>query len=201
MSAQSNFTIETARLRLRAWHVDDFPVFAQLNADAQVMRYFPRPLSHVESDVLAVKFQGFIAQNGWGFWAVELKQSREFIGFTGLHMQPDLFEFSPCVEIGWRFDSKFWHQGYATEAAQACVYFAFSVLELDEVVAFTAVQNTASEAVMKRLGMRHRGYFNHPKLDQNSPLLRHTLYAIKPTDFLKNHGEYDLDQSIHIVQD
>lgn len=98
-------------------------------------------------------------------------------------------------------DSKFWHQGYATEAAQACLYFAFSVLKLDEVVAFTAVQNRASEAVMKRLGMQHRGYFNHPKLDQNSPLLRHTLYAIKPTDFLKNHDEYDLNQSIHIVQD
>lgn len=54
---------------------------------------------------------------------------------------------------------------------------------------------------MKHLGMQHRGYFNHPKLDQNSPLLRHTLYAIKPTDFLKNHDEYDLNQSIHIVQD
>ena len=88
-----------------------------------------------------------------------------------------------------------------TEAAQACLYFAFSVLKLDEVVAFTAVQNRDSEAVMKRLGMQHRGYFNHPKLDQNSPLLRHTLYAIKPTDFLKNHDEYDLNQSIHTVQD
>lgn len=201
MSAHLNFAIETARLRLRAWRADDFPAFAQLNADAQVMRYFPHPLTQTESDALAQTFQQFINQNSWGFWAVELKHSQEFIGFTGLHAQPECFDFSPCVEIGWRLDSKFWHQGYATEAAQACLYFAFSVLKLDEVVAFSAVQNRASEAVMKRLGMQHRGYFNHPKLDQNSPLLRHTLYAIKPTDFLKNHDEYDLNQSIHIVQD
>ena len=152
MSAHLNFAIETARLRLRAWRADDFSAFAQLNADAQVMRYFPHPLTQTESDALAQMFQQFINQNGWGFWAVELKHSQEFIGFTGLHAQPECFDFSPCVEIGWRLDSKFWHQGYATEAAQACLYFAFSVLKLDEVVAFSAVQNRPSEAVMKRLG-------------------------------------------------
>ena len=64
--------------------------------------------------------------------------------------------------------------------------------------AFTAVQNKASENVMLRLGMQHQGYFNHPKLNSNSPLLRHTLYCIKQADFLKNHGEYGLNQSIHI---
>lgn len=149
---------------------------------------------------LPQNFQTLIIQNGWGFWAIELKQSQQFMGFTGLHTQPDLFNFSPCIEIGWRLDSKFWHQGYATEAAQACLYFAFSVLKQDEIVAFTAVQNTTSEAVMKRLGMQHRGFFNHPKLEQNSPLLQHTLYAITPTDFLKNRDGCDLSQSIHIVQ-
>ena len=107
MSAHLNFAIETARLRLRAWRADDFPAFAQLNADAQVMRYFPHPLTQTESDALAQMFQQFINQNGWGFWAVELKHSQEFIGFTGLHAQPECFDFSPCVEIGWRLDSKF----------------------------------------------------------------------------------------------
>ena len=53
MSAHLNFAIETARLRLRAWRADDFPAFAQLNADAQVMRYFPSPLTQTESDALA----------------------------------------------------------------------------------------------------------------------------------------------------
>ena len=114
----------------------------------------------------------------WGFWAVELKHSQGVHWIYRLTCSTRVF-FSPCVEIGWRLDSKFWHQGYATEAAQVCLYFAFSVLNLDGLLLFTAVQNRASEAVMKRLGMQHRGYFNHPKLDQNSPLLRQTLYAIK----------------------
>lgn len=56
MSAHLNFAIETARLRLRAWRADDFPAFAQLNADAQVMRYFPSPLTQTESDALAKRF-------------------------------------------------------------------------------------------------------------------------------------------------
>lgn len=67
MSAHLNFAIETAHLRLRAWRADDFPAFAQLNADTQVMRYFPSPLTQTESDALAQTFQQFINQNGWGF--------------------------------------------------------------------------------------------------------------------------------------
>nr|WP_228199382.1 GNAT family N-acetyltransferase [Acinetobacter sp. SWAC57] len=91
-----------------------------------------------------------------------MKYKRKFIGYTGLHIQPERFDFSPCIKISWQFDPKFWHQGYATEAAQACLFFAFSILKLNEIVAFTAVQNIASEAVIKRLAMQHRGYFNHP---------------------------------------
>lgn len=56
MSAHLNFAIETARLRLKAWRTDDFPAFAQLNADTQVMRYFPSPLTQTESDALAQTF-------------------------------------------------------------------------------------------------------------------------------------------------
>ena len=190
--------LETARLILRPWKTEDLAPFAHMNANAQVMQHFPQTLNTQESDALAEKFQQQIDLNGWGFWALELKQTGQFIGFTGLHFQPDLFEFSPCTEIGWRLAAEFWHQGYATEAAGECLRFAFEVLQLKTVKAFTAVQNKASENVMLRLGMQHQGYFNHPKLNSNSPLLRHTLYCIKQADFLKNHGEYGLNQSIHI---
>ena len=79
MSAHLNFAIETARLRLRAWRADDFPAFAQINADAQVMRYFPHPLTQTESDTLAQTFQQFLNQNGRGSWAVVLKHNQQFI--------------------------------------------------------------------------------------------------------------------------
>ena len=193
------YSIETPRLLLRPWQRNDFALFAQINASPEIMRYFPQPLSTIESNMLAEKFQHLIELNGWGFWALELKQTGQFIGFTGLHTQPELFTFSPCTEIGWRLDSAYWHHGYATEAATACLKFAFEKLKLNEVKAFTAVQNTPSEKLMLRLGMQHQGYFDHPKLDQHSPLCRHTLYGITPTVFLKNHDECDLNKSIHIL--
>jgi len=193
-------SIETPRLRLRPWRTEDFEPFARLNASAEVMRYFPRTLTQAESHALMQKFQGLIELNGWGFWAIELKQAQRFIGFCGLHFQPDMFEFSPCTEIGWRLDAEYWHQGYATEAAEACLHFAFDILKLEEVVAFTAKQNSPSEALMQRLGMQPQGYFDHPKLDQDSPLLTHALYRITPADFLKNRGECGLNQSIRIEQ-
>ena len=170
------------------------------------MRYFPHGLTQPQSDALAQKFQTLIDIQGWGFWAVELKQTGEFIGFIGLHQQPDQFTFSPCTEIGWRLEKKFWGKGFATEAAITCLDFAFNSLHLNAVVAFTAQQNSKSQAVMQRLGMQFQYYFNHPALDQGSPLQEHVLYQInaaqfKPTGFLKNHDEYDLNQSAHTLED
>ena len=170
--------LETERLKLRAWQESDLQPFAELNADKDVMLYFPSVLTREQSDNLADKFQHLILDHGWGFWAVELKATGQFIGFTGLNIQPEQFIFSPCVEIGWRFAKQYWHQGYATEAAKACLKFAFETLQLKEVVSFTAVHNTASEHVMQRLGMQAMFEFNHPALTQESPLSRHILYKI-----------------------
>ena len=177
-STKQLIELETERLKLRAWQESDLQPFAELNADKDVMHYFPSVLTREQSDNLADKFQHLILDHGWGFWAVELKATGQFIGFTGLNIQPEQFIFSPCVEIGWRFAKQYWHQGYATEAAKACLKFAFETLQLKEVVSFTAVHNTASEHVMQRLGMQAMYEFNHPALTQESPLSRHILYKI-----------------------
>ena len=201
-----NRQLETSRLILRSWKDSDLKPFYALNSNAEVMRYFPHGLTQPQSDALAQKFQTLIDIQGWGFWAVELKQTGEFIGFIGLHRQPDQFTFSPCTEIGWRLEQKFWGKGFATEAAIACLDFAFNSLHLNAVVAFTTQQNSKSQAVMQRLGMQFQYYFNHPALDHRSPLQRHVLYQInaaqfKPTGFLENHDEYDLNQSAHTLED
>ena len=77
--------IETKRLILRQWTKDDFAPFAELNADEEVMEYFPAPLSTEESNKFAKKTIDIIESKGWGLWAVELKESGCFIGFVGLH--------------------------------------------------------------------------------------------------------------------
>ena len=91
--------LETDRLCLRQWKEDDFPVFAELNSDPVVMEYFPKLLKPAESDSMAEKCRQLIAERGWGFWAVSLKDRGSFIGFVGLHKPK---AHLPCVEIGWR---------------------------------------------------------------------------------------------------
>ncbi|OTG65408.1 GNAT family N-acetyltransferase [Acinetobacter silvestris] len=187
------YQLKTSRLLLRQWQKTDLPTFIQLNADSEVMRYFPNLLTAEESIDLAERFKTIIAQNGWGFWAVELKATGQFIGFVGLNAQPDKFSFSPCVEIGWRIASEFWHQGYATEAAHACLNFAFHTLKLKEIVSFTAKQNQPSKKVMQRLAMKFSHSFDHPALNNESPLQQHVLYKINDEQFstLKNiNGHY-----------
>lgn len=172
-------SLETERLRLRHWRRSDVKAFAQLNADPEVMRYFPRVLSRDDSDQMAGAIQALIVAKGWGFWAVEVKGGPEFIGFVGLH-QPDIgLPFEPCTEIGWRLARPYWGQGYATEAANRALAFAFDELTLEEVVSFTSTHNLPSMKVMARLGMQDTGEtFFHPDLPQEHKLAEHVLYKI-----------------------
>src|SRR5690606_10237015 len=121
------WTLETDRLILRQWKAEDLPVFAELNADAIVMEHFPRALDAEGSDALAEGCRLLIAERGWGFWAVSLKDGGGFIGFVGLNQPKASLPFSPCVEIGWRLHRHYWGKGYATEAGRAGLDFAFRV--------------------------------------------------------------------------
>jgi RimJ/RimL family protein N-acetyltransferase len=175
--------IETERLYLRQWQASDFAVFAEINADPEVMKYFPKLLSTAVSNAIAHKCQQLIIDKGWGLWAVSLKdRSKEngaFIGFVGLNDTHADMSFAPAVEIAWRLHKDCWGQGYATEAASAALNFAFNELSLDKVVSFTAVINKRSQRVMERIGMINtRANFYHPALDANHQLAEHVLYNI-----------------------
>lgn len=175
--------IETERLYLRQWQASDFAVFAEINADPEVMKYFPKLLSTAVSNAIAHKCQQLIIDKGWGLWAVSLKdRSKEkgaFIGFVGLNDTHADMSFAPAVEIAWRLHKDCWGQGYATEAARAALNFAFTELSLDKVVSFTAVINKRSQRVMERIGMLNaQANFYHPALDANHQLAEHVLYNI-----------------------
>jgi len=171
--------LTTPRLKLRQWKSSGLGHFAKLNADKDVMHYFPTTLSKKESNNHTEKFQFTITENDWGLLAVELISSGEFIRFVGLNnIKPELPP-APGVEIGWRLAKENWDKGYATEAGRKCLQFAFQNLELKEVMAFTTTKNTKSLAVMKRLGMKntHENFF-HPYIDKSSSLCEHVLYSI-----------------------
>jgi RimJ/RimL family protein N-acetyltransferase len=171
--------VDTPRLRLRQWRAADRAPFAALNADPAVMEFFLSPLSRESSDASIDAWQSQLASRGWSNWALELKASGEFLGFTGLSIPRRVLPFSPCVEVGWRLARKHWGQGYATEAARAALEVGFARLDLREIVSFTTVGNVRSRAVMERIGMRDaRQDFEYPGFPEGHPLRRHCLYRI-----------------------
>jgi RimJ/RimL family protein N-acetyltransferase len=172
--------LTSARLRLRPWREEDFPAFAALNADREVMEYFPKCLTREESDASAGRIREGIERNGFGFWAVEVFGVADFVGFTGLAVPPYETHFTPCVEIAWRLARKFWGFGYATEAARLSLDYGFGELKLEQIVSFTFAGNLRSRRVMDRLGMIYKPEddFDHPRLAEGHPLRRHVLYRL-----------------------
>lgn len=92
----------------------------------------------------------------------------------------------PIVEIGWRLSSKHWGKGYATEAAKAVLHFAFTELNLSEIISFAVVANNKSRRVMEKIGLHHSETddFDHPKLEEDSPLRRHVLYRLTRSEHI-----------------
>ena len=177
--------LETKRLKLRQWKKEDYAPYAKLNSDPKVMEFFPSTLTKIQSDVMASTIKALIGEQGWGYWVVEEKETSEFVGSLGLHKPDGDFPFLPCVEIGWRLSSEHWGKGYAFEAAREVLKFAFEVLELDEVVSFTAVVNKPSWRLMERLGMKNsHENFEHFALPKDDRLCEHVLYRLSRNDFL-----------------
>jgi RimJ/RimL family protein N-acetyltransferase len=180
-------TLKTPRLLLRLWRDADLEPFAALNADPRVMEYFPAPLTRAESEAAAARITANFDQRGYGLWAVEEQGGAPFLGYVGLTVPRFEMPFSPCVEIGWRLAFEHWGKGYAREAAAAALDFGFEILNLDEVVSYTATGNRRSWRVMEAIGMTRRPEedFNHPALPDGHALQRHVLYRLPRTQWQK----------------
>jgi len=148
--------LTTERLILRRWTDDDREPFAELNADPEVMRYFPNTLTKVESDAFVDRIEQGFTTNGFGLWAVELRD--QFAGYVGLNLTGPTFttSFAPCHEVGWRLAKWAWGHGYATEAATEALRIGFQEFSLPVIYSWTTLANRRSEAVMKRIGMHRR---------------------------------------------
>jgi RimJ/RimL family protein N-acetyltransferase len=145
------------------------------------MEHFPELLSRRQSDELVEKIEDGFGANGFGLWALAVRETGEFIGFTGLAVPEFEAYFTPAVEIGWRLAHSAWGNGYATEAGEAALSFGFGEAGLGEVVSFTTVDNRRSRAVMERLGMSRdpADDFAHPSLPAGHPQRPHVLYRLE----------------------
>lgn len=177
----------TDRLILRNWTEGDRALFRFINADDEVMAFFPFRRTEAEADALMDRLADEIAGNGFGFAAIELSETGETAGFAGLSRTGDVPHLSGgAMEIGWRLAPRFWGRGIATEAARAWLARGFGELGFDRIVSFAVAGNHRSTAVMRRLGMTRRPEydFDHPKVPDTHPeLKRHVFYDLTADQF------------------
>jgi RimJ/RimL family protein N-acetyltransferase len=168
--------ISTERLIMRGWRESDRAPWAAMNADPEVRQYLGPLLTFEQASAWVLTFQDDLDRYGFGFWAVEVRASGDFIGCTGLRTLDEEMPFTG-VELGWRLARPAWGHGYATEAALAALEYGFDIVGLPEIVAVTMARNLRSQAVMRRIGMTRDPAedFDDPDVDEG-PLRRHVVY-------------------------
>ena len=170
--------LRTERLVLRPWRDSDLEPWAAMNADPEIRRHLGALMTREQCDARVARFQANFDRRGYGWWAVEVRSSGEFVGLAGLDQVDDGLPFTG-VEIGWRLARSAWGHGYATEAALAALAFGFETLGLPEILAVTTVDNLRSQAVMRRIGMTRDldGDFDDPDFPEG-PLRPNVLYRM-----------------------
>ena len=152
------------------------------------MEHFPSVLDPTEVELMVGRIVGHFEEHGFGLWATEVTETGRFIGFVGLAVPTWSASFTPCVEIGWRLARDAWGNGYAPEAARACLEYGFEQLNLEEILSFTVPGNAKSRRVMEKIGMTHSPAddFDHPLIAPGHQLRRHVVYRLHRADWQRD---------------
>jgi RimJ/RimL family protein N-acetyltransferase len=179
----AEFRLETPRLILREWREDDLALFAAMNADPEVRRFFSSTQSREQSDASVRRIAAHFDKHGFGLFALEESDGDAFIGFTGFQTVSVECPIKGELEIGWRLARSHWRRGLAYEAASACLGWPGRATSVTRVVSMTPTVNAPSRGLMRKLGLTHRPEldFDHPLVDPTSPIARHVVYC---TDIL-----------------
>jgi RimJ/RimL family protein N-acetyltransferase len=139
----------TERLTLREYRPTDFEPFAAFMADPEVVRFLHGvPMSRADAWRTLSIMIGHWTMRGYGTWAVERKSDGAFLGRVGL-INPEGW---PGLEVGWMLGRSYWGQGYATEAAEAALRYAFLTQPEDRIISLIDPENKPSQAVARRIG-------------------------------------------------
>ena len=145
--------LTTERLYLKEFTIDDAQLLIDLNSDPEVTRYTGdgpvKDITEAKRILTDIIFPQY--KNKIGRWAVYLNTTDEFIGWCGVKYVEDEKEY----DLGYRFYKKHWGKGYASEAASAVMDYAINTLQLKEIIGRAAIDNKASIAVLKKMGMKY----------------------------------------------
>ncbi|MEW7279332.1 GNAT family N-acetyltransferase [Aquimarina sp. 2201CG1-2-11] len=176
----STYIFQSERLGFRNWSLDDLEILSQINNDDAVMEFFPFKPSLEDTKAFIIRMQEQYAQKGYCYFAVDIIDTNECIGFIGLSEQTYLKELGSFVDIGWRLKKSIWNKGYATEGAKACLEYGFDQIGLESIYSIAPEINVKSELIMKKIGMQRIKTFEHPKLLNDTRLKNCVLYKTLP---------------------
>jgi RimJ/RimL family protein N-acetyltransferase len=144
--------METDRLILRKLTTDDLEELHTILSDVESMQHYPKPFDLNKSKKwIAWNIENYTTY-GFGLWAVTLKEDNQFIGDCGITMQNINGRMEP--EIGYHINKKYVNKGYATEAVQVCMKYAFEILKFDKVYSYMKYTNIPSQRVAEKNGMK-----------------------------------------------
>lgn len=142
--------IETDRLELRLLKDEDIPTLHSIFSDAETMEYYPAPFSYEKTQNWVKRNQKRYEENGYGLWAVCLKENGKVIGDCGLVKQQ--VDGDTEVEIGYHINKKYWSKGLASEAAKACKEYGLNTLGLNKLISIIDPINIPSKRVAEKIG-------------------------------------------------
>jgi ribosomal-protein-alanine N-acetyltransferase len=154
--------LETDRLILRELMATDDVGMFELDSNPEVHRFVgKKPVQHVdESRLMIENVRKQYIENGIGRWAVILKETNEFIGWSGIKLITEpINNHQNFYEIGYRFIQKHWGKGYATEAGLAFIDLAFNEMKVPFLYAYADSGNSNSRHILEKLGMEYVNSF------------------------------------------
>ena len=148
-------TLETSRLRLRTFRIEDLDELAPMVADDEQMHFYGAPRTRDDARAWIERNVDLYARNGFGFWLIESRDTSTFLGYCGI--RPLDLDGVSVTEIGWHTKKTVWNRGIATEAAAAVRDVAFHRFERRGLVALIRPGHDASVRVALKIGMREQG--------------------------------------------
>ena len=155
--------METPRLIIREYVQEDFDGLREIICDAETMKYYPRPYDENGVQRWLDWCIRSYAENGFGLWALELKETGEFIGDCGISLQN--IDGEILHEIGYHINKRHWRQGYAKEACTAVKAWFFENTNHDRVYSYMNKENVPSYSTARANGMRLLKEYNDGEED------------------------------------
>lgn len=179
--------LRTERLQLRRWQESDHLPYIEMNRDHETMAYYPTILEPMQVLSCIEASERNFDQYGFSFWAVEHRDTREFVGCVGLDMYT-LPNGQETVAISWQLARKFWDLGYGQESAQAVIDYGFETLDIPEIVAVAPEVNGRSVRLARKLGFSRDLWHNieEPAWPQGHPCRQQSLYRITRQHLRRN---------------